>query len=414
MSRYGCLWIPDFAAWAAQQSEPKLQGKPVLVHQGRHIVAASTEARLAGAETGWTLHRAQAQLPDAVYWPLHGPTVNAVWSETIAALLEFTPYIESLKPGLLLMDVRPPGRVLLLVRQWQAQCGVADDRATAELAAFTAAPGTMRVVRSGQSAAFLRRVPLSILTCAGLRTDSLQRLAWFGWQNVGDLAHLTKRQLTAQFDQAPLLFRYAQAADTRPLSFYRQSPVISTYFNFETPVREPYEWLPVLRLLIEQAHAALQGQGAQTIGVQVATDSGMQRGYRMLPCLTTESRPFNEVAQHILTGMMRTSAPMLSLRVQLGALRALPPTQTRLFGRERPSIGVAVRAVEERFPGALCRIVMLDKNAYLPEAAFRLEPITIGNADHSVSSRCAPRTTQPKTDRTKRRKQVPSTLKLAL
>ena len=39
-------------------------------------------------------------------------------------------------------------------------------------------------------------------------------------------------------------------------------------------------------------------------------------------------------------------------------------------------MAAVVRALEERFPGALRRIVMLDRNAYLPERAYRFEPIS--------------------------------------
>lgn len=426
MPRYCCLWIPDFAAWAIQQSEPSLKGKPVVAYQGRQVIGVSTETRVAGVHPGWTLHRAQAQLqsqlPDAVYWPLHGPTIHAVWSATIAALLEFTPYLESQEPGLLLLDVRPPRSVLPLVREWQAQCGVADDRATAELAAFTTAPGTLRSVRSGQSAAFLRRVPLSTLACAGLCADTLERLHWFGWQSVGDLCHLTKRQLAAQFDQATLLYRYAQAEDRRPVGFHRQPPVINAAFTFETPVRELYEWQPVLQLLIEQSHAALLGtafqeQGAQTISIQVSTGNSTHRGHHLLPFLTRDRRPLYEGAERLLIGLLNRGEPMIKLTVQLGSLRSLPPVQTCLFGRERPSISVAVRALEERFPGALRRIVMLDKNAYLPEVGFRLDPVTLDSCERNHPRRPLPRSERSKTRRRKGASlssSASSTLELAL
>jgi nucleotidyltransferase/DNA polymerase involved in DNA repair len=384
MPRFLCLYWSNFPAWVAQHNEPALRGRPVVVHQGGRIIAASPEAEQVGAQAGWTLHRTQAQLPDAICRPLHGPTMQAVWSELLSALLDFTPYLESLRPGWLMADVRPARAVLPLVRQWQAQGGVADDRATSELAAFTTAPGVLRSVRAGQSPTFLRRVPLSVLAAAGLRDDSLERLGWFGWQHTGDLTQLTQRQLLAQFDQGKLLYRYAHAADQRPVTFYRQPPTVTATFSFDMPARQPYEWEPVLGFMIEQAVTGLKERGAQTVSLSITTPQGIRRGHRLLPVLTTEKRPLYEAARRLVRQLMAPGAnepnskvmPLQGLTLQLGALHALPPLQESMFGRKRPPLQVAVRAVDERFPGALQRIVLLDKNAYLPETAFRLEPVT--------------------------------------
>lgn len=391
MPRFLCLWLPDFAAWAAAYADPSLREQPVLAYRAGRIVAISSEARAAGAQVGWTLHRAQAQLPSAVFWPIHGPTINAVWAEVVAALLDFTLYIESQRPGLLRADVRPPCAVLPLLRQWQAQSGVADDRATAELAALTTTRGTLRSVHTGQSAAFLRHVPLTALQEAGVRDDTLERLRWFGWRSVGDLCYLKERQLAAEFDQGRLLFSYAQASDLRPISLYRQPPVSATTFAFDTPVREPREWEPVLALLIEQNLAALQGRGAETVTVIIETANAVQRAHRLLHSLTADKRSFQETARRLLLSLLQNHAPMRRLTLQLGELRVLPAVQGSLFGTKRPPVSVALRAVEERFPGQLQRIVMLDRHAYLPERAFRLDPIS---PDEELA--------QPKRDRLKR------------
>lgn len=416
MARFSFLWIPHFAAWAAVQADPALHRRPVVVHQGGRIIAVSRLAEQGGAQVGWTVHRAQSQLPEAVLWPLHGPTVAGVWSEVIAALLELTPCLESQRPGALVADLRPPQLVVPVLRQWQAQgdsggggigecgvgvcgvgqCGVADDRTTAEVAAFTAAPGTLRQIRPGHSLAFLRHVPLNTLSWAGLRADTLQRMGWFGWRYIGDLSGLTRRQLVTQFDQGALLYRYAQASDVRPVGFFRSPPTASAAFTFETPVREPYQWQAVLDLLVEQALSDLNGRGAQTLTLQIATPRGLQRRHRLLHDLTAEKRVFYEAAHWLLIDHLR-EAPrgaesFFQLRVTLAGLTALPAVQGSLFGRERPPVQVAVRAMQERFPGALRQIVMLDRCAYLPETAFRFDPITTENIENETAKRIGKRT----------------------
>ncbi len=389
MPHFLCLWWPHFPAWAAQQGEPRLRDRPLLVYQAGRIIAVSLEAQQAGAQVGWTLHRAQAQLrpshPNTVFWPLHGPTVNRTWEAVLTALLDFTPCLESPRPGSLMADVRPPRALLPLLRTWQAQggagrAGVAQDRATAELAAYSTTPGTLRTIRQGYGTAFLSRSPLSLLSPAGIREETLERLQWFGWRTLGDLASLTQRQLVAQFDQGALLFRYAQAgspsADQRPVGYYRQPPTVNISFTFDTPVREPREWEAVLSLLIEQNLTALQGRGAQAVAVTIASTKGSFRCHRLLPALTDAHRSFYEVARHLLLELTKASSSFFSLEVQLAALQPLPSEQGQLFGRNRPPVSVAAQAIEARFPGALRRIVWLDRNAYLPETAFRFEPIT--------------------------------------
>jgi nucleotidyltransferase/DNA polymerase involved in DNA repair len=405
MPRFVCVFWPDFAAWAARRTDPALAGKVILIHQRGYIVAASPAAYDNGAQHGWTLHRAQAQLqprvPDVVFLPFHGPTVNSAWSDVLDALLDITPCIESPTPGFLLADIRPPQAIKPLLRIWAneeapVRAGVADDRAAAELAALTARPGTMRKVPPGQSVAFLQCVPMSSLTAltqvfprTGIKDETVARLHLFGWHSVGDLAPISKRQLVSQFDQGELLFRYAQSSDFRTVPFYRQPPTASATFIFEQAIREPWEWEGVLTLLVSECLAALKGQAAQCLSMALDTGDAIQRASHLLHAATTVPRTFLETAHRLMIGRFRGVA-FYGVTLQLRDLQSVAPVQGSLFddGRQaRDKAQKAIRAMQRRFPGALQRVVMLDKKAYLPERAFRLEPIT---EEHTASTSTKP------------------------
>ncbi len=401
MSRFCCIWIPDFPAWAAVRSDPGLRHRAVLIYVRGRIVAASPAARQAGVQTGWTLARAQSLLPDALALPQHGATVAAAWEEVLSALYDLTPQIESQRPGLALADIEPPAAVQPLLHEWQAyggvaQGGCADDRTTAEIAALSTQAGKLRTVRPGCSSVFLRRVPIILLSEVGVRADTIERLGWFGWHHIGQLRSLTRRQLVAQFDQGETLWRYAQASDTRPVAAYVLPSIITTRYAFEQPVREPCEIEPVLDHLMNQAHSQLNGRVAAAVSVGVETTAGWTRGGRLLREPTAVWQTLRRAAQHALEAALRPGMAVSALEVRLGSLAQPRAVQGHLFDFSRPVPTQAVQAVERRFPGWLCHIVTTDPNSYLPEAGWRFEPIQLP----PTGKASRPEAHQPQADRT--------------
>jgi len=409
MSRFFCLCLPDFAAWAAIQTKPSLQGKPLLVHSNARVVAASPEARAGGVQTGWSLGRAQSLVPDAVTLPVHGPTVRAAWNEVLTQLYELTPNVESLRQEMTrrnhgrsaaqvsshkiaMMQFVPKDALLSLTRKWGAQAGIADDRSTAELAALTAPPGKVRDVAADNSILFLQRVPVSTLGAVGVSGDTIERLGWFGWHSVGHLRPLTKRQLSAQFAESDVLHRYGQAVDVRPIPHYYLPAFITVRYQFEEAVREPHQIEPVLQLLLEQAWCQLEEQEVGSISVAADTVVGWQRSTRLLREPTAALRPLYAASQYALQGALSYDESINGLEVCLSNLAPPQPVQGHLFGAARPSVQEAIRAVEVRFTGALRRIVIINPDAYLPEESFRFEPVTLPSVSTEKQSKAAGRT----------------------
>jgi protein ImuB len=358
-------------------AEPHLRARPLAVYAAGRIIAASLQARQAGVQSGWSIARTQALFPDCLLVPHQAATTLAAWDEVLHTLYTLTPCIEAIRPGLALADIRPPEIIKPLLEEWDAHGGVADDRTTAELAALTTEAGKLRVVRSGCSPACLRRIPITALNEVGVRGDTIERLGWFGWHHVGQLRSLTKRQLLAQFEQGELLYRYAQASDTRALATYRQPPIIETHFAFDEAAQEPCEVEPVLDLLVRQACDQLEGRVAQSVTVSLDTSNGPVRRQRLLRDATASVYSLHHAAQDALRSLLRPALAVQRLEVCLGSLAQPRAVQGQLFGSSRPAVRTALEAVEHRFPGALQRFKVVDPAAYLPEEVARLETIDL-------------------------------------
>ncbi len=420
MLRFFCVWIPDFAAWAAARHDPALQAlagqalerrdparrdTPLLIYRGGRVIAASPAARESGVQVGWSLPRAQALLPEATALPHHAALMALAWQEVLQTLYGLTPYLESLRPGLALASglavasLKSATAARAQLQAWGAQAGIADDRTTAELAALTAPPGELHIVPPGAGRDFLSQVAIHHLAEVGISAATIERLGWFGWRTVGDLHSLTRQQLRAQFPEGELLFRYAQARDVRPVAAYWPPPVLQAHFEFEEPVCEPWEWEPVLDHLLEQVQDQLDGRSARTITIglearragsgaarRVSRKRLLREPVAALPRLRAEARLVLAMLQNALHGHSLQSqctngrgAPlavaMTRLEVELGGLEDTGAVQHNLFAA-RPAVYAVLAALEARFPGAVQRIVTLDRHAYLPEAGFRLVPLT--------------------------------------
>lgn len=403
--RFLCVVIPDFPTWAALGSDASLAatcagaaavaGRDLLIYSSGRIISASAGARRAGVGNGWSLQRAQSLLPEAICLARSASTEAAAWQGVLRSLNEVTPLLESVRPGLALLHVEPPSAIFAFLRQTclygsahdGAHGGMADDRTTAELTAYSAKAGTLRVLKPVRGHSFLHTVPVDTLAYVGVGSETIQRLHWFGWHHVGDLRAATRKQLVQQFLEGELLYCYAQAKDVRPIGWYAPPPTVQAHFVWDEAVREPAEVEPVLELLLQQAVAQLQGRSTQEITVKAETINaegaeGFCADHRLLrePLMgepLTDFKLLHLTAQQVLQSALcnRAGVPIQRLEVELGGLAQPRPLQGRLFGVERPGVQAALRAVERRFPGAVRRLIVQDAHAYVPERFARLEPL---------------------------------------
>jgi len=379
VARFLFLYIADFPAWAAAVNEPQLRGKPLLIYRSGRVIAANAVARTLGVQSGWTLHKAQSLFPEVLSLPYHTAATGLAWEDVITALYRLTPCIEVVRPGSALLDLTPETAIVPLLRRWNAygttQAGAADDRTTAELAALCAQPGTIHCVMTGASHDFLSTVPVERLAMVGVGSHTIERLGWFGWQTLAHLKLLSERQLTAQFPEGEVLFRYAQASSTGKVATFVPPPTISTHYAFDEIVQEPHDVEPVLRLITETAWQQLRGRTTQMLTVQVQTSTGKLRRRRILREPTADLQALQYAAHRTLMSLLGAGVFITRLEIELAGLAHPPAVQGNLFSPPRPSIQGVLRALDARFPGVMLRIKPLNPQSPLPEEAYCLVPV---------------------------------------
>lgn len=157
---------------------------------------------------------------------------------------------------------------------------------------------------------------------------------------------------------------------------YRLPESIEAHYEWDEPALEPCQVEPVLDHLLEQACAQLQGRVAGSVTVVAQTPTGWKRGRRLLRDATSSLHLLRLAAQRALEGAWRPGQAARVVEVRLSELAQPQAIQGRLFGPTRPNVQTAIQAMQQRFPGALMRAVLVDQNAYLPEEAFRFEPVS--------------------------------------
>ena len=384
---FGCLWLPEFSMWAATRANDKLRLSPCCIHHRGHIVAVNAEARTLGVRSGWTLHRATSLHSGLLALPMDRATCAHTWEQVLASLSDLTPRIESVKEGQCLFEVptRKAERRLLqaMVADWGARCGVAGDRASAELAALTCSAGKVRRVREGRARAFRDKVAVAALSETGLSAHTVERMRWFGLSHIGTLRPLSRAQLCAQFPEGALLSRFAHGGrgETRTVSPYQAPPAIEVRFVFEQPATQPGEWEMALRDLLHRACEGLNGHGAGSLSVAAETSQGRRAKNILLREPVTRPRalfaPAEELALPLVGGEL-----LEALSVRLGALSRVADQEALWLTpeRRRSDLHTVVRHVETRLPGTLQRIVPRDVHAPLPEERYGYVPALEGQA----------------------------------
>ena len=151
-----------------------------------------------------------------------------------------------------------------------AQIGIGSRRCWSMLAGVHSDPGRLTSVPSSMVGPFLRQAPVSLLAEVGFSRDLSERLELFGLKAIAHTLCLTRRQLIAQFgSEGGSLFTFLHPEDTEPPIPNYEPQVIDAEHDFEWPVFEPGDLLPVLQHLLEQLVSRLQGRGACHLEVRL-------------------------------------------------------------------------------------------------------------------------------------------------
>ena len=228
--------------------------------------------------------------------------IAACECEPVAAALEqFTPLPEALRPGLHAFGARGPSRYFggeqalaeLVARAVadtvpsasRAGVGVADGLFAAGLAARAAAPSTaVLVVPPGQGRQFLAGLPMTFLAdpisplFSEDGTEALLDVLWrLGIRTLGDLAALSEADVLGRFGWPGLLaHRLAGGFDDRPL----QAEAAGEDAGVEVEIDPPADRIETVAFMARSladdmvARLARDGLNCVSIGVTAESDSG--------------------------------------------------------------------------------------------------------------------------------------------
>ena len=369
-----CFYLADFPAWVRSQLAP---GEPyIAVHADGRIIARTHDLRIDGLRIGETLDRAQSLFPHGNYYK-HEPALDgAIWEDVLYLIADIAPQLEAATPGWAFATPWDEAAFLELGRTLGARIGIAPRRYVARMAALQAEPGGVRRVEKATVRTFLEKATVRHLRELGVELELIERLELFGLYTVGRAARLERRHLEAQFgEEGAALYRLLHPEGEEPaVPMFKPPPSVSAAFDFEYPVSEPGDLLPVLDLLVTQVVDQIPALRAQllTLRLHGEGETGVRLMRRVLKAPTARAEHLRVIARRLLDEMLDGES-VDAITLELGGLVSPEAAQGGLFS-DRPAVYDSVRALHQRFPGRVFRAVITDAEAYLPEEGVRLEP----------------------------------------
>lgn len=374
----GCLYIAEFAAWAQRLQHPDCRAIAVY-HNGR-IIARSRFVRQLGMLPGDPLDRARALYPNVAFFEQDVPFEQAAWEGALQRINEVTPRLESFERGMAFFKPYNFSEACLLAGRLVAQIGLGPNKSVARFAAVRSAPGSVLQVRKQAVSRFLSRTNVSVLAAFGFEEELLSRLELFGLTTLDRVAALSRRHLHVQFGDAGLtLFRLLHpSSESAHVPAYVPPVVITETFPFDYAVRDRLAINSVLDAVVRHATLRLGRFSCSriTLGLQPAdSKTDIRLAHRMLKNPTAELDIIRRAAGYLLERMLANPFEVSSLELKLAGLENPSATQAALFF-ERPPLRDAIDRLDQRFPGAIRRALVVRPDAPFPEDSVRFIPFS--------------------------------------
>jgi DNA polymerase-4 len=241
-----------FYASVEQRDDPALRGRPVAVggSAARGVVAAASyEARRFGVRSAMPSTRAARLCPDLVFVPPRFEVYRAVSRQIHAIFRDYTALIEPLSLDEAYLDVTADDRgigsatrIAERIRQrihaqtgLTASAGVSYNKFLAKLASDQNKPDGLCVIRPGEGAAFVARLPVARFHGVGPR--GVERMTALGVQTGADLLAIPLDILRSHFGaQADYLFRAARGIDLRSVEANRARKSVGAERTFSSDI----------------------------------------------------------------------------------------------------------------------------------------------------------------------------------
>jgi nucleotidyltransferase/DNA polymerase involved in DNA repair len=107
--RVACVAIPHFMVEVERLHEPSLRGRPVVVggapEERKEVLDCSPEAMARGVRPGMALREALSRCAEAAFVEAHPERYQATMQAMVNALLELSPLVEPVAPGVIYVGV---------------------------------------------------------------------------------------------------------------------------------------------------------------------------------------------------------------------------------------------------------------------------------------------------------------------
>lgn len=380
--------IPHFALRVALLERPELDGAPLILgpaQGGRPVVHDATpEAAARGVRPGLGLREAIALCPDALILSPHPVRENAATERIVAGLETLSPAVEidSEQPGCYAVDLAGLDRLIGSPRLTaerllttvpallRPRAGVASNKFTARVAAARAAPGTVEVVDTGLTRAFLAPASISLLP---LPPDKRRRLERLGLRTLGDLATLPSSAVQARFGaEGRRAWELAQGIDDDPVRARTQAEIVTEWLTLPAPATSREALLIALKRLVLRA---FDRPTLRNRHVRQARLRALLEGGQAWEQVTTLREPGGhqrliEALGYRLQGLL-LPGPVEEITLELSGLIDAISHQELLpsFHSRRPwQLAEASRHLKQRFgTSGLYRVVEVEPWSRLPE-----------------------------------------------
>ena len=373
----GCLHIADFPAWARQSQRPSCRA--IAVYWRGEIVARSRLLEQSGLQLGESLGRARSLFPDARFFEQDRPFDQAVWESVVQQINEITPFLSPVDYGWAFFRPYSFSEACDLSGSLLASVGLGPNRSIAQLAALRSASGSVLQIKRSAVGRFLTSTKVDVLLGLGFEDVLVERLQLFGLATLASVGRLTKRHLNAQFgnDGVALYDLLHPNSRSEHVTLYTPPATIDESFDLDGA---PLEWLPTTHLLKQLSMRASRRLGhrlCRRVTVQIATSrrNGISVAQRILKKPSANSGEIFRAASLLLEHLLQTTKEADEITLSLGGLRSAHHHQASLFS-ERPPLAQAVKNLDERFPGAIRRAVVVNPNAPFPEDVVQYAPFS--------------------------------------
>lgn len=288
--------VADFAVAVERQSDTLLRRTPLIIAPlgaARGVVYdMSEEAFQSGVRKGMALFQARRRCPEAMVLPPRFELYQRAMHDCFKRVKRFSPLVEhGCTDGHLFVDVTgthrlfgPPPDIGWKVRkEFARDLGIAPiwtlspSKLVAKVASRLVKPMGEYIVAAGEEEAFLEPLPVSLLP--GVQPREMRRLHELHIKKVGQLARLSREELTVPFgSRSSFFYESSRGIDHQEVvSGMRQSDAFSCEHNFDDDTNDRRQVRRIVGELAARAGTELRrrGQEARRIGLKIGYSDGV-------------------------------------------------------------------------------------------------------------------------------------------